>query len=137
MGYGPTINVDIGFDPSFNPSSANAPNSQARRLPALIDTGANESCVDSQLAADLRLPVVDQQEISGVHGRQELNFHLAQIHIPELPFTIYGMFAGVHLRSGGQPHFALLGRTFLRHFTMIYHGRTGRVVITNNQNSLT
>ena len=53
--------------------------------------------------------------------------HLAQIHAPELNFTVYGAFAGVLLRAGGQPHAALLGRTFLRRFTMTYEGETGAV----------
>jgi hypothetical protein len=45
---------------------------------------------------------------------------------------VYGLFAGVNLAAGGQPHQALIGRTFLRHFTMIYEGRTGTVTITND-----
>ena len=53
--------------------------------------------------------------------------HLAQIHAPELNFTVYGAFAGVHLRAGGQLHTALLGRTFLRRLTMVYEGETGAV----------
>ena len=48
-----------------------------------------------------------------------------------LNFTIYGMFAGVHLVAGGQIHRALIGRTFLQHYTMVYEGRTGTVTISN------
>jgi hypothetical protein len=57
--------------------------------------------------------------------------HLAQIHISTLKFTLYGTFAGVHLIKGGQVHKALIGRTFLRHFTMVYEGKTGRVTISS------
>lgn len=53
--------------------------------------------------------------------------HLAQIFVPALSFTLYGMFAGVHLAAGGQEHFALIGRDFLRHFIMRYDGGTGAV----------
>ena len=53
--------------------------------------------------------------------------HLAQIHVPDVNFTIYGEFAGVHLRAGGQPHDALIGRDFLQHFTMTYNGYSGSV----------
>ncbi len=42
---------------------------------------------------------------------------------------MYGLFAGVHLVAGGQSHKALIGRTFLRSFTMIYNGRTGAVTL--------
>ena len=57
--------------------------------------------------------------------------HLAQVRIPSLGFTIYGAFAGVHLAAGGQPHKALIGRTFLRAFTMVYKGGTGTVTISS------
>lgn len=53
--------------------------------------------------------------------------HLARIFVPALRFTIYGMFAGVHLTAGGQQRFALIGRTFLRNFIMSYDGTTGAV----------
>ena len=42
-----------------------------------------------------------------------------------------GRFAGVHLRAGGQPHFALIGRTFLEDFTMRYEGKTGMVTLSS------
>jgi len=45
--------------------------------------------------------------------------------------TIHGAFAGVDLKAGGQVHNALIGRTFLQHFTMIYEGRMGTVTIKN------
>lgn len=128
--YGPTLLVRIGFDPEFQPARGVHPQLPAREWPALIDTGAIESCIDSALASALKLPIVDRKKISGAHGEGELNFHLAQIHIPSLPYTIYGQFAGVHLAMGGQPHNALIGRTFLQNFTMIYEGETGKVVLS-------
>lgn len=99
---------------------------------ALVDTGAMESCIDSLLAAQLGLPIVDRRKVSGVHGSQEVNVHLAQVHVPSLKVTIYGAFAGVHLAAGGQAHNALIGRTFLRNFTMVYEGRTGTVTLSND-----
>lgn len=97
---------------------------------ALVDTGAGESCIDNQLAALLRLPIVDRRPISGVHGSSFTDMYLAQIHIPTLHFIIYGMFAGVDLIAGGQVHSALIGRTLLRSFTMTYEGRTGSVLLS-------
>jgi predicted aspartyl protease len=99
---------------------------------ALVDTGATESCIDSQLALNLNLPIVDRRKISGTYGPHEVNIHLAQVHVPSLNFTVYGAFAGVHLAAGGQPHKALIGRTFLRHYTMIYEGRTGNVTLSSD-----
>ena len=127
---GPTLGVCIGFDPSYRSGGNTPPLLPGTQHPALVDTGATESCIDSSLAVLLHLPIVDRKALSGAHGKDEVNMHLAQIVIPSLSWTIVGQFAGVHLRAGGQPHFALIGRTFLRTFTMIYNGRTGSVTLT-------
>jgi predicted aspartyl protease len=95
----------------------------------LVDTGATESCIDNLLASQLNLPIIDRRPISGVGGKQTVNMYLAQVHIPSLGFTIHGSFAGVDLKAGGQTHLALIGRTFLQSFTMIYEGKTGTVTI--------
>lgn len=132
VGYGPTLYVEIGFDPSFRPNGITRPNLPANHVPALVDTGAFESCIDSTLAEQLGLPIVGRQSVSGAHGAAEVNFHLAQIHVPAFQHIVYGRFAGVHLVKGGQPHQALLGRTFLMNFGMMYDGRTGVVTLSND-----
>lgn len=131
---GPTILVDIGFDPNFNPTSlpSAAPIAGVQGVRALVDTGAGDNCIDNLLATSLNLPVADRRPVSGIHGSHISNMHLAQVHIPSLGFTIYGMFAGVDLHAGGQPHLALLGRTFLQRFTMTYDGRTGNVILSSD-----
>jgi hypothetical protein len=131
---GPTLLVDIGFDPSFDSRilSPKAPIAGVQGVRALVDTGAGESCIDNLLATNLNLPIADRRPISGIHGSHSANMHLAQVHIPSLGFTLYGMFAGVDLHAGGQPHLALLGRTFLQRFTMIYEGRTGNVILSSD-----
>lgn len=98
---------------------------------ALVDTGAGECCIDNLLAGQLKLPVIDRRTIAGSHGSHVTNMYLAQIHIPSLNFTIYGAFAGVDLKAGEQQHSALIGRTFLQNFTMVYEGKTGTVTLSN------
>ena len=130
--FGPTLHVQIGFDPNYR-MDVGGPLALPETLhPALVDTGASESCVDSTLAHTLKLPAVDREDRSGAHGKQKLNIHLAQIYIPALDWKIVGRFAGVHLHAGGQPHFALIGRNFLRDFTMTYEGATGTVTISKD-----
>lgn len=132
VSYGPTLLVDIGFDPTYRPPPhPNIPIAGIKGTHALVDTGATESCIDSLLAVQLNLPIVDRRTVSGVSGPQDVNMHLAQVHIPALNFTIYGMFAGVHLAAGGVPHQALIGRSFLQRFTMTYNGMTGDVTISS------
>jgi predicted aspartyl protease len=133
--WGPQLFVDIGFDPNYTfVPGGPLPVPGKTKLPALVDTGATESCIDSLLAAQLNLPAIDKRMQAGAHGAKEVSIHLAQVHVPSLGFTIYGEFAAVDLRIGGQSIDALLGRTFLRHFKMIYDGATGDVEIIGQTN---
>jgi predicted aspartyl protease len=92
---------------------------------ALVDTGAVESCIDEELASELQLPVIDKKVCSGVGGEHELNVYLGHIRIPSISQIQWGRFFGVRLKSGGQPHRALIGRTQLVGMIFIYDGRTG------------
>ncbi len=133
VSQGPTLAVDIGFDATYRADAVPLiiPISAIKGVVALVDTGASQCCIDNSLAVELGLPLVDKKEISGVGGRHMANVYLAQIHVPSLDFTIYGTFYGVDLFAGGQIHKALMGRTFLTNFTMIYEGKTGSVKISN------
>ena len=130
--YGPTLEVQIGYDPTYRVGADGAPNIPADRHPALVDTGSALSCTDSGLANALDLPTVGHQSMSGVGGVYRADVHVAQICIPDLEWVIHGQFAGVHLAAGGQPHRALLGRHFLRRFRLVYEGRTGSVTLGND-----
>ena len=128
--FGPTLWVDIGFDPEYSYGQEGPlPQSSITQVPALVDTGATMSCIDDAVAQSLSLPLVDRQTLSGVGGKHELNVYLAHIVVPTLDFFQYGLFHGVSLTEGEQPHRALIGRTFLQNMMLIYDGRTGRVQI--------
>lgn len=130
---GPTLVIDIGFDPTYRVDAQPPvlPIAAITGVVGLVDTGATECCIDNLLAVQLGLPLVDKRPIAGVSGQHMANVYLAQIHVPSLKFTITGKFAGVDLAAGGQMHKALMGRTFLRNFTMTYEGKTGGVKISN------
>ena len=128
--FGPTLAVRIGFDDQFRPGGSGDPKLPETEYHALVDTGASHSCIDSGLAASLKLPIVDRIGLAGALGGGKVNLHLAQIYIPSLETTVYGGFAGVHLHSGGQPHSALIGRMFLQSWSMSYNGRTGSVILS-------
>ena len=130
--YGPILGVRIGLDPTFQPNGGSRPNLPPTILPALVDTGAALTCIDSILAMDLKLPVVDREDIAGPQGVSTFNVHVAQIEIPDLKLTVAGRFPGVHLTAGGQRYFALIGRRFLQGFTMTYEGRKGTVTINDD-----
>ena len=130
--YGPTLLVEIGFDSNFRVGIPNRPDLPPDQFHALVDTGASPTCIDSGLAVALNLPVVDRQEVAGALGAGRVNVYLAQIFVPGIGATFSGRFVGAHLIAGGQPHSALIGRDFLRHFKMSYDGRTGAVTLSND-----
>jgi predicted aspartyl protease len=127
--YGPTIAVDIGFDPDWDPAKSGVPLAGMTGIAALVDTGATECCIDSVLATQLNLPVVDKRTMAGAHGAQDVNVHLAQVHVPGLHHVMWGQFCAVHLTAGGSAHKALIGRSFLSSFQLVYNGKTGAVSI--------
>lgn len=80
---GPTLYVDIGFDPAYTPATARTPPAQGiTGIRALVDTGATESCIDNLLGAQLNLPIVDRRNISGSTGKHMVDMYLAQIQSP-------------------------------------------------------
>ena len=130
---GPTIPVQIGHAPGFDEYTDPKPIIPSDLYPALVDTGASGNSIDSELAADLRLPVVEYGvTVAGSVGEHTTNIYLAQIHIPELSRTISGRFIGVGLAAGGQLHRAIIGRSFLRDFVLHYDGRTGEVTLSDD-----
>src|SRR5262249_45843905 len=99
----PLFGSILGLDPSWRLGPpARKPNAAALRVRALIDTGAEQSFIDCDLAARLKLPIFDWAV----------------------------QFAGVHLQRGGMPYQVLIGRTFLEQFTLHYNGRSGQVTLT-------
>ena len=138
---GPTVMVEVGFEASMYAQDAStasialslangAQSGILRTVPALIDTGAVDSCIDEDLANELGLPLVDRQMSSGVGGAHELNIYLGHIRIPSLGQINWGRFIGAKLASGGQFHRALIGRGQLNGMILIYDGRTGVVTLS-------
>jgi hypothetical protein len=118
VAIGPTISVEIGFEPTtyaalaggrapvvIQPGQTFAP---PQLVPALIDTGAQQSMIDEALATQLGLPLINQQPVSGVGGAHTANVYLAHLVIPVLGGNAqFGAFMGAQLSAGGQFHKAL------------------------------
>jgi hypothetical protein len=123
------LRVRIGFDPDYFLGRHPSPLLPPTDLPALVDTGATYSAIDSALGTYLGLPRVGTTRVSGAHGSGELPLYAAQVYVIDLDYTLTGRFAGAHLSTGNQTCLAVLGRSFLRDFTMVYEGHSGRVLI--------
>lgn len=137
--FGPTLEVRVGFDMQFwSAQSANQEGTVQPILPpipfpALVDTGATESCIDDQLAETLELPVVDEVQVGGVGGAHQAQVYLAQIYIPALEIGYSGRVIGARLSDGDLMHRVLIGRNFLQHLKLAYDGPSGSVTIGDSE----
>lgn len=127
LSFGPTLWVEVR--PLVALALPDRSSALSQPLPALIDTGAQESCIDIQLADRFRLPQVDIMKMAGISGEGDHPVFAAQVIIAQLGMSQYGRFAGVDLTGGGQLHSVLLGRTFLQNAVMIYDGHHAQVTI--------
>lgn len=128
---GPTLQVQVSRaaeDWGNAPAGGDLP---AAAAAALVDTGASGCCVDVDLAERLGLAIVDRRTVSGIGGTVEVSIYRVQLRVPELNLLITDSMPGVYLAAGRQPHRVLIGRDFLRYFTMVYAGRAGSVKISS------
>ena len=122
--HGPNLEVHIGLDATWAKEHARAPRPDKSNLKALVDTGAQECCIDGALAAELRLPVINQRKVGGV-GSLLVDVHNAQVHVPMLHYTIHGQFAAIPGLIDRIAYPIILGRSFLRVCVLTYDGKTG------------
>lgn len=84
MVEGPMLRVRIGFDPDYFLGKNPSPSLPPTDLPALVDTGATYSAIDSALGTYLGLPRVGTTRVSGAHGSGELPLYAAQVYVIDL-----------------------------------------------------
>lgn len=129
---GPCVQVSIGLAQSV----ASQLLQQGKTLPkpaagiALIDTGAASTCIDSNIAQQLKLPVVNVVNIaSASHASTQLNVYPIQIEVVGLPISIEVLNAiGAALNAQGL--IALIGRDVLQHCTLFYNGISGSTTLS-------
>jgi hypothetical protein len=140
VAHGPSVLVEIGFETTLfqATSDATAPSDTVavmtapavRTVLALVDTGAAPSCIDDDLAQELKLPLINVVKSGGVGGSHFLSQYLCKLSIPQLGFSRAGPFLGAKLAQGGQIHRALIGRDFLASMLLVYDGTSGRVKLS-------
>ena len=129
VNIGPTVVVRVGLGRDVMDEG-----SEAREHLALVDTGALNNCIDHRFARALGLNSTGHVRIAGVGGLFDTEMYAAHVYIPALDFLIVGRFMGVSLH-GEEGHAVLLGRAFLRNFTMTYDGPSGSVILATPSSS--
>ena len=97
----------------------------------LIDTGAEESCIDVELARRLRMPVVDTVAIVWGGGTCEHDVYAGNVVVHDLQLGVQGRFVGTDFIPGDIPQEVILGRTLLEGTIMIYDGLKGEVTLVS------
>jgi len=96
---------------------------------ALIDTGASVSCIDEQVAAELKLPVVDVgQMTSASHAAHPCNLYPIQILLPAGIGFAAPRAMGANLAVQGI--IAIIGRDILQVCTLFYNGYAGQITLS-------
>lgn len=97
---------------------------------ALIDTGANMTCVDEAAAQKLQLPAIDVVKVaSASHASIEQNVYPIQIEVVGLPITVNAPRAvGAALEPQGI--LVLIGRDVLQHMVLVYNGPAGSISLS-------
>ena len=114
--YGPVFPVIVA-------AAADAAAATSQSQFALVDTGADQSCIDIQTAEAAGWPVIDSARLSSVtHPDQTVPVFSGSLLSAEFQASIeVPRWFGVNL--GGHPVVALIGRDILAHAVFIYNGQ--------------
>jgi len=97
---------------------------------ALIDSGAATTCVDTDIARALRLPIIGVRKIaSASHPEALANMYPVRLRVVDAPMVINApQCVGAPLKAQGIA--ALLGRDVLQHCFFAYRGPAGLYTLT-------
>ena len=97
---------------------------------ALIDTGAQATCIDAELAASIGCPVVGTAQMtSATHDAVEVPLYAVQLNIPALSGIVTARLAyAAQLEPQGL--IALIGRDILKFWNFTYNGPAGTFSIS-------
>ena len=84
------------------------------------------------LAFDAGIQIVDIRSYGSAAGAYETPEYLADLTVTALHLGKHGRFGGTRLSELGYDFGVLLGRGFLLSAQMVYDGRTGSVVVSDD-----
>lgn len=121
---GPILPVRVAA--SVAPGQPPKPDASDKTVNALIDTGATDLCIDTQLAAQLGLKIIDRGPVGGIKGTTDHDMFLGKVIIETLGMGMDGKLIGIELDPTTP---IVIGRDFLQGVVMIYDGINGTVTL--------
>jgi hypothetical protein len=110
----PVIYVHVTYDPNWAAASGAAPRHDGAVYAALVDTGAENTSVDAQIAATIGAPQVGTGIVHAMNGRHNaVSMVDLQIFLPSPNIVFAAKAAVMDFRADGQTFDLILGRTFL------------------------
>lgn len=128
---GSCIPVSVGLEQNMAQVliQANKPVPAAIQGLALIDTGASVSCVDSTIAATLKLPIVGTANMaSASHANTSVSLHPIQITLQNQAIS-FNASRAMSANIANQGFIAIIGRDILQLCTLFYNGPTGQITL--------
>ena len=97
---------------------------------ALIDTGADGTCIDGESATKMGLPVIDVVNMSSAsHEDTPQNVYPIKIEFAGVPITVEAERAiGAKLTKFGL--LLIIGRDVLQHCMFVYNGIAGTITLS-------
>jgi len=115
--FGPRVNIRVY---SFVPGQA------AFEGHALVDTGAQKTCIDVTVAQQLGYPQIDTEKLCHAHGTSEHPVFPVTFEIPGSSFGPWNNERLVGVELSAQKLCMLIGRDFLSIAHMTYNGPSGK-----------
>ncbi len=124
LAVGPRLEIEIGVPEILHQFFA----SRGEPVPApivgqgLLDTGASHTSIDVAVAAQLRLPVVDQQQNLTAGGEFTVNRYPIRLAFLSPVLPSFPLFVAATCEIANQGLIALIGRNFPVGRVLVYDG---------------
>lgn len=100
---------------------------RVENLPALVDSGADQSVVPDRVILALRLDGLDLINVQGYDGStRALPIYLIRLQVRDLPPV------EVEVIGGTDSTDAILGRDVLNRYTIVLNGPAGRLTVSDD-----
>jgi len=138
---GPQINVDV-LPPTVVEKWAKSRNVKiikVSKIPALLDSGASVTGIDSEMLQRLQYPPIGITNLSSPSGTMKTSIYMVRLIIPSqadpgfprnIPRIVMDNVRVIAVNLSNQPYKILLGRDILSKVVLIYNGPQALITLS-------